>query len=246
VARNLRDGRDEERRGLSRQQGERWGQFAGRVANAFGLVLLLVLVTYALGSLTAFRGWTGVLTTTVAALAAIVGLAGAGVRPTVVRGAGILGLVAVILAVLDKLLDDLHLIGASSFVIVGLLMLAAGAILRAVVVETEVGFRTILGAISVYMILGLLFSFLYAAMDRVGSTPFFGSDASVNGGDYLFFSFTTLTTTGYGNLVPVGQPGKMFAGVEMLMGQIFLVTLVAGLVSLWRPGLLARARDHSS
>ena len=78
------------------------------------------------------------------------------------------------------------------------------------------------------------------------STPFFGSGVSVKGGDFLFFSFTTLTTTGYGNLVPAGQPGKMFAGLEMLMGQIFLVTLVAGLVSLWRPGLLTRGRKRSS
>ena len=234
------------RLGFSRQPGERWGHFAGRVANAFGLVLVLVLATYALGSLTAFRGWTGALTILVAALASVVGLAGAGVRPTVVRGAGILALVAVTLAVLAKLLDNLHLLGASSFVIVSLLLLAAGAILRAVLMETEVGFRTILGAISVYTILGLLFSFLYAAMDRVESTPFFGSGVSVKSGDFLFFSFTTLTTTGYGDLVPAGQPGKMFAGLEMLMGQIFLVTLVAGLVSLWRPGLLTRGRKRSS
>jgi hypothetical protein len=233
------------RLGFSRQPGERWGQFVERVANAFGLVLLLVLSTYALGSLTAFHGWTAVLTTLVAALAGVVGLAGAGVRSTVVRGASMLAVAAVILAVLAELADNLHLLGASSFVVVSLLLLAAGAILRAVLMETEVGFRTILGAISVYTILGLLFSFLYAAMDRVASTPFFGSGVSVNGGDFLFFSFTTLTTTGYGNLVPAGQPGKMFAGFEMLMGQIFLVTLVAGLVSLWRPGLLARDRKRS-
>jgi hypothetical protein len=232
--------------GFSRQPGERWGHFIERVANAFGLVLLLVMATYALGSLTAFRGWTGALTTTVAALAGIVGLAGAGIRQAVVRWAGILGLAAVILAVLGKLLGEVHLLGASSFVVVGLLLVAAGEILRAVLMETEVGFRTILGAISVYTILGLLFSFLYAAMDRVESTPFFGSGVSVTGGDFLFFSFTTLTTTGYGDLVPAGQPGKMFAGLEMLMGQIFLVTLVAGLVSLWRPGLLPGGRKRSS
>jgi hypothetical protein len=78
----------------------------------------------------------------------------------------------------------------------------------------------------------------------VQSTPFFGTGVSLDHGDILFFSFTTLTTTGYGNLVPAGQPGRMFAGLEMLMGQIFLVTLVAGLVSLWRPGLLPRrSRD---
>ena len=53
--------------------------------------------------------------------------------------------------------------------------------------------------------------------------------------DALYFTVTLLTTTGYGNLVPAAQPGKMFAGLEMLIGQIFLVTLVAGLVSLWRP-----------
>ena len=240
-----RDPGKRRRVGLSRQPGERWGQFAERVANAFGLVLLLVLATYVLGSLTDFKGWPAVLTTLVAALAGVVGLAGSGARPTVVRGAGIFGLAAVILAILAELLDDDHLLGAGSFLVVILLLLAAGAILRAVLAETEVGFRTILGAISVYTILGLLFSFLYAAMDRVESTPFFGAGVSVKGGDFLFFSFTTLTTTGYGNLVPAGQPGKMFAGLEMLMGQIFLVTLVAGLVSLWRPGLLARGRKSS-
>ena len=247
MARNPREGQDRRRPlGLSRQPGERWGQFAARVANAFGLVLLLVMATYALGSLTAFRGWTGVLTTLVAAWPASLDSPGRASGRLSSAGPGSLALVAVILAVLAKLLDNIHLLGASSFVIVSLLLLAAGAILRAVVMETEVGFRTILGAISVYTILGLLFSFLYAAMDRVESTPFFGTGVSVKGGDFLFFSFTTLTTTGYGNLVPAGQPGKMFAGLEMLMGQIFLVTLVAGLVSLWRPGLLARERKSSS
>ena len=247
MPRNPREGQDRKRSlGFSRKQGERWGQFAERVANAFGLVLLLVLATYVLGSLTAFNGWTAVLTTLAAALASVVGLAGSGSRPSVVRGAGIIGLAAVILAVLAELADNFRLLGASSFVIVCLLLLAAGAILRAVLMETQVGFRTILGAISVYTILGLLFSFLYAALDRVESGPFFGSGVSVNSGDFLFFSFTTLTTTGYGNLVPAGQPGRMFAGLEMLMGQIFLVTLVAGLVSLWRPGLLTRGQKQSS
>jgi hypothetical protein len=226
---------------LARDPGERWGHFATRVANAFGLVLFLVLTAYVLGSLTAFKGWTGVLTTLVAAMAAVVGLAGGGAPPRLVRAAAALALAAVVLAALSEILGDLHLLAASSFVLVILLLVAAGAILRAVVSETEVGFRTILGAISVYTILGLLFTFLYAALDRVQSTPFFGPGVTLKDGDILFFSFTTLTTTGYGNLVPAGQPGRMFAGLEMLMGQIFLVTLVAGLVSLWRPGLLRRS-----
>jgi hypothetical protein len=230
---------------MSRRPGERWPQFGQRIANAFGLVLLLVLATYVLGSLTPFHGFTGALTTTVACLAAVVGLAGAAVRPPVFRIALALALVAVVLAVLSWIVADLHLLGASSFIVMILLVLAVGAILRAVLAETQVGFRTILGAISVYLILGLLFTFLYSAIDRVQGDPFFGPGVSVKGDDFVFFSFTTLTTTGYGNLVPAGQPGKMFAGLEMLMGQIFLVTLVAGLVSLWRPGTLARRRGRS-
>jgi len=104
--------------------------------------------------------------------------------------------------------------------------------------EHEVNFRTILGAISVYVLLGILFTYVYFGVDKLQPGLFFGQ--SIKTGDFIFFSITTLTTTGYGNLVPAGQPGKMLAGLEMLVGQIFLVTLIAGLVSLWRPGSLSR------
>jgi Ion channel len=60
--------------------------------------------------------------------------------------------------------------------------------------------------------------------------------------------FTTLTTTGYGNLVPAGNPGQTFAVLEMLIGQLFLVTAVGKVVSAWRPregrgGLRERATN---
>jgi hypothetical protein len=220
---------------MSRRPGERWGQFAERVGNAFGLVLLLVLITYVLGSLVPYRDWTAVLITAVAASAAVIALASAGARHRLVRGAGALAFVSIGLAVLAAILDGSHLLGTSAIIQVLLLLVAAGAVLRAVVTAPEVGFRTILGALSVYLSFGLLFTFLYAFLDRIQDGAFFANGASASGGDTLFFSFTTLTTTGYGNLVPAAQPGKMFAGLEMLIGQIFLVTLVAGLVSLWRP-----------
>ena len=122
-----------------------------------------------------------------------------------------------------------------------------GAVLRRVVTTAEVGSRTILGAISVYTVLGLLFTFVYATIDRIQGGPFFEGEPHPHSGDFLFFSYTTLTTTGYGDLVPGGQPGRMLTGLEMMIGQIFLVTLVAGLVSLWRPGeALRRRRDAAS
>ena len=102
--------------------------------------------------------------------------------------------------------------------------------------------RTILGALSVYAVLGILFTFAYGTIDRIEGGPFFEGVHNPHGGDFIFFSYTTLTTTGYGNLVPTGQAGRMVAGLEMMAGQIFLVTLVAGLVSLWRPGESLRRR----
>ena len=220
---------------LSRRPGERWEDFAERIGDAFGLVFLLIITTYVLGSLLPYRSWTAALITAVAAGAAVIALASADARPAVVRAAGVLALASVLLAVLAAVLDEPSLLGVSAIVQVLLLLVAAGTVLRAVVTAPEVDFRTILGSLSVYLTFGVLFTFLYAFLDKVQDGAFFANGAHAGGGDTLFFSFTTLTTTGYGNLVPAAQPGKMFAGLEMLIGQIFLVTLVAGLVSLWRP-----------
>ena len=117
------------------------------------------------------------------------------------------------------------------------------AVLRRVVTSAEVGSRTILGAISVYTVLGHPLH-LRLRDDRPdpGRPLLRRASPTPSGSDFLFFSYTTLTTTGYGNLVPGGQPGRMIAGLEMMIGQIFLVTLVAGLVSLWRPGEALRRR----
>ena len=110
--------------------------------------------------------------------------------------------------------------------------------------RAQVEFRTILGAISVFTLLGLLFAFLFVAFANASHTEFFTGVADPRSSDYLFFSYTTLTTTGYGNLVPAGTVGQSFAVLEMLVGQVFLVTLVAGLVSLWRPGRTAKAASR--
>jgi hypothetical protein len=228
--------------GMSRQPGERWTRFARRIANAFGLVLLLVLLTYVCASVAPYRDWTALLTVALAAASASVALTSAEARPGLVRWGFILALAAVALAFVNAAFGTPWLLGLSALIQMLLLILGAGAVLRAVVTESEVGFRTILGAISVYIMFGLLFTFLYVGVDRLQSGPFFTGGGHLGTGDYVFFSLTTLTTTGYGNLVPAAQPGKMFAGLEMLVGQIFLVTLIAGLVSLWRPGQLARLR----
>jgi|SRR6188472_2507251 len=226
-----------------RAQGrELWKQRAERVRDAFGLVLVLVLLTYLLASLLDNKGWSAVVLTVSTSATSVVALVSSHVKASVVRASIWLSVLTVGLAVLAAIADERWFLNFASLIQICLLTVAMGAVLWRVVSSAEVGSRTILGAISVYAVLGILFTFLYGTIDRIQGEPFFEEVARPAGNDFLFFSYTTLTTTGYGNLVPGGQPGRMFAGLEMMLGQIFLVTLVAGLVSLWRPGEALRRR----
>lgn len=224
-------------RGRVRGRRETPLELAERIGDAYGLVLLLIVITFVVMMTLPPEGWGGrVAAVAIAGLTAIVAFTSSDVRSARVRLAVVIAGVAVAAAAVATALSSDRLLGLAFGAVAIMLAIAAVTILRRVIVGArEVDFRTILGAISVYMIFGLLFTSLYVTIDRLQSGPFFVEEAGGHIGDYIFFSFTTLTTTGYGNLVPADQPGKMFAGLEMLLGQIFLVTLIAGLVSLWRP-----------
>ncbi|HEY2334751.1 MAG TPA: ion channel [Solirubrobacterales bacterium] len=221
---------------------EPWLQRAERVSDAFGLVFVLVLTTYILASLLENRGWASVVLTLATSATSVVALTSSHAHAKVVRVAIWLSVLTVALATIGAATGDRAWLNLASLVQVSLLAVAMAAVLRRVVTAPEVGFRTILGALSVYTVLGILFTFLYGLVDRMQGGAFFEGVAHPQGSDFLFFSYTTLTTTGYGNLVPGGQPGRLISGLEMMAGQIFLVTLVAGLVSLWRPGEAIRRR----
>ena len=215
---------------------ERWRLRAERARDAFGLVLALVLLTYVLSSLLENDGWTAVVISLSGSATSIVALVSSHSKPRAVRTAIAISVVTTVCVVIEAL-SGAHLwLNIAAGIQILLLCVAMAAVLRRVITTAEVGSRTILGALSVYAVLGLIFTYLYGTIDRLQSTPFFEGHPDPAGSDFIFFSYTTLTTTGYGNLVPDGQPGEMIAGLEMMLGEIFLVTLVAGLVSLWRPG----------
>jgi hypothetical protein len=225
--------------------GERWRERAERATDAFGLVLGLVLVTFILTSLISNTGWGSVLIMAATGATAIVALSSSQAPPPYVRVAIYLSGLSLLLALVGAISGADLWLDLGAVLQVSLLAVATVSVLIRVVTAVEVNARTILGAISVYTTLGLLFGFAYEAIGRVQDTPFFNGQPHLQHGDYLFFSYTTLTTTGYGDLVPSGQPGEMIATFEMLIGQIFLVTLVAGLVTLWRPGEgLKRRRER--
>lgn len=215
---------------------DRTTSFAGRNAENYGVVLLLVLLVYVVGSLIPYKGWQGIILALLGVATALYALIAARVRARVLRWAAAAGAVQIALTIAGAFQGGLTFDGLAAMIQTLLFLLAALAVLRGIVLEEHVHANSIAGAIAVYIFLGLLYASVYVALDRLQPGHFFQGATPVQEGDFLFFSMTTLTTTGYGDLVPAGQPGRMLAALEMLTGQIFVVTLIARLVTSWRPG----------
>ena len=116
------------------------------------------------------------------------------------------------------------------------LMLAAAAavIIRRVLAQPEVSLRSIYGAVSAYVIIGLTFAAIYAAINQFTHLEFFAQVSNPGLKTFQYFSFTTLTTLGYGDYTAKQSGGQAVAVIEAMLGQIFLATLVARLVAGYR------------
>jgi Ion channel len=87
--------------------------------------------------------------------------------------------------------------------------------------------RTMFGVLCVYLLIGNAFGYAYGIVSAFEDGGFFAQTAAEGQADFLYFSFATLTTTGFGDLTPAEDLGKSLAITEALIGQIYLVTLVA-------------------
>jgi Ion channel len=114
-----------------------------------------------------------------------------------------------------------------------ILLFAVVVIVGRVLSFSTVTIQSIYGVLSAYLIIGLMFAAFYAAIDHLGGGNFFVHGAD-NTQTYQYFSFTTLTTLGYGDFTAAGNGGRAIAVLEALTGQIFLATLVARLVAAYR------------
>jgi hypothetical protein len=122
----------------------------------------------------------------------------------------------------------------------GLLVLLAPP---AIVVGIARGFRRrravtlaeVLGALCLYVLAGMFFAFLYNVVDRIDPGGFFTGDVSATLARCLYYSITTMTTVGYGDLTARTDLGHTLSATEALLGQIYLVTVVALIVTNLRP-----------
>jgi hypothetical protein len=138
-------------------------------------------------------------------------------------------LVAASAAVLPgRLFEGLAALWAAAILLLTVFVMV-GRVLRHRVVTIQ----TVFGALSAYLLIGFMFAALFTAVARLTATPLFTDGEPADSTAIQYFAFITLTTTGYGDLTPAGQTGRSLAVLEALAGQIFLVTLVARLVSVF-------------
>ena len=157
------------------------------------------------------------------------------------RGAGRLFHVAIflvvagiILSILSVALDNdaLHII--SQLTLFVFLLLTTFNTLRKVAVGNDVSLNRIVGAVCVYLLLGVMWSIAYSVLEYLQPGSFKGLTELATPAwnpDWIYFSFVTITTLGYGDITPLTQTARSLSFAEAIVGQFYIAVLVAGLVS---------------
>ena len=96
--------------------------------------------------------------------------------------------------------------------------------------ERGVTVQAVAGALAIYLSIGLVYAWIIGFITHVDSTPYFAQHTSGTEGDRVYFSFTVLTTTGFGDFSAATPAGHALAVIEMLTGQLYLVTVIGLLI----------------
>ncbi len=109
--------------------------------------------------------------------------------------------------------------------------IAAYLILRDILLSQQITIDTIRGGICVYLLIGFVWALLYGVTASLDSNAFSQPIIEIESyGRAVYFSFTTLTTLGYGDIIPVSPLAKMLTNLEAIIGQLYPAILIAILV----------------
>jgi len=200
----------------------------------YGLLLGAIVVAFAVQGIGSTNQTEQVIVSALLGATLLLSLWCAEAKPIVMRG-GALVVVAVFLASLLETVLGTPGGGATRLANALLVSLAPPAIIVGVVrslrARQGVTLEAVFGVLCVYLLIGMLFAFLYGSIDRLGGSPFFAGGQPASVADCLYYSFTTLTTVGYGDLTAHSNLGHTLSVSEALVGQIYLVTIVSLIVA---------------
>jgi len=199
----------------------------------FGLLLATIVTAFAIQGVAQPGRWEQVLVSLLLAATLLLALSAAEARPAVMRAALAICVAVVVLSVIEAAngtVDNAATRLASALVV----LLAPAAIvvgvLRGVRATHSITMEAVLGTLCVYLLIGMFFASIFGAIDRIDG-PFFVQGGPATVSRCLYFSFTTLATLGYGDYTARSNLGHTLSVFEALLGQLYLVTVVAVIVS---------------
>lgn len=202
----------------------------GAMYDRYGLALVLLVATIIAMAFAADTTLGRLLAVGIESLALLVILRSSHVRPRVLRAARIVVAVALVSALVSSQVAE----GATGFGVIAvgalLAVVAPLAVIRDVMRHPKIDITTVAAALCVYLLAGIFFAFVYGIIGEIDDNGFFVQISDPQDVDYVYFSFVTLATLGYGDLTAQGDLGRMLSVAEALLGQLYLVSVVALLV----------------
>ena len=116
----------------------------------------------------------------------------------------------------------------------GFIVIAVWCIATQVLKSQEISANRLVGTVTLYLLFGVLWAIAYDVIEQINPGSFNGISEPVAMGwtsDWLYFSFVTMTTLGYGDIAPISATARTFAYLQAVFGQFYIAILVAGLVS---------------
>ncbi|MFZ0972562.1 MAG: ion channel [Solirubrobacteraceae bacterium] len=197
----------------------------------YGVVLAIVLVTVVFEVLAPDADWARAVAIALVGSALTVAVATSRARAQVRRARTfVVGGIAfvVVVGIATGLVNTWGAFLVGTLVVAFIPIALGGGLLR-LIRDEGVTIQAVAGALAVYLLVGLLFASAIAFVSAVQS-GFFAGSGHVTNGDRVYYSFTVLTTTGFGDYTTATPVGHALAVLEMLIGQIYLVTVIGILI----------------
>jgi hypothetical protein len=220
------------------------GRDAARLFDSYATLLALLLANFLLLELIDDPRWGAVASTLLGAVALVVAISDPAAGETITRRHAVTVVGAIALAPVVLFVNESSLLAITYLLPVALLVTATLPVtVSRVLKHRRVTSETVLGALCIYVLTGLVFAFLFLAVEEFGVDQFFVQPGPHSQSEYVYFSFVALTTLGFGDLSPTPGLAQAVVVLEALLGQLLLVTLVARFVTLWTRELV-RDRDE--
>lgn len=209
----------------------------------YGVVLLLMLAALVFVIVTPSAAWSRAGYLVIESVALLFAL-GTGRAPLAIRrrrslSGGLLALLAVAAVAFSAVPSEVDFL-VSGLVAAAIPVAIVGGVLR-LADDRGVTLQAVAGALAIYLTVGLVFAWVIGFVARVGGTPYFTQGTNGTVSEQVYYSFTVLTTTGFGDFTAATSVGRALAVIEMLTGQIYLVTVIGILVG----NLVSRRRSNA-